>query len=393
MLSTPVQSPPVSREAGASRGAEAGGPALGECSILVVDDDRIHRRILCGILRHEGWRVGEAASGEEALTRYAGAPPDLVLLAVRLPGLSGLDTCRQLKATYGEACAPVIFLTACDSSEDVVAGFNAGASDYVPKPWRAREVVARVRSHLQNQVMAARQKQLVNQLSAANAAKDRFVGMVAHDLRSPLAGIRGLLEFLGESPLASDQQEMVLLVHDATQSMLRLVEDLLDFAHLESGRCILAPERSNLGDLLSERARLMEAAAARKNITIVVPDDPSDPMAWFDPTKLGRVVDNLLSNAVKFSPLGSVVTVVRIAGAGQCGFAVRDQGPGIPAHEHHLLFRDFARLSVRPTGGEKSTGLGLSIARRLIEAHHGSIAAENLPGGGCEFCVRLPVVT
>jgi signal transduction histidine kinase len=114
------------------------------------------------------------------------------------------------------------------------------------------------------------------------------------------------------------------------------------------------------------------------------------PLSRLDPNKIRQVVDNLLSNAVKFSPPGSTVMVEVAAQPGSLIIAIRDQGPGIPESEHDKLFKDFSRTSVQPTGGEKSTGLGLAICRKIVEAHHGAITAENLPERGCVFRVTLP---
>lgn len=334
----------------------------------------------------------ELGSGEEALARYVERAPDLVLMAVQLPGLSGFDTCRRLRSLHGDGSAPVIFLTACDSPEHVVAGFDAGAADYVPKPWHAREVLARVQSHVQSRLLAARQQTLVGQLGAANAAKDRFVSMVAHDLRSPLAGMRGLLEFLAETPLEGEQREMVTLIQDASGSMLELVEKLIDFAQLEAGRYTLAPKRCRLAELLTQRAQHWRPDADRWNVRLEVTAADGAPFVRVDPEKLGRVIDNLVSNALKFAPADSTVALVETAGDGRIGFLVRNHGPSIPEAERHLLFREFVRLSSRPVRrAEKGSGLGLAIARRIVEAHGGGIAAANLPAGGCEFRVTFPI--
>ena len=135
----------------------------------------------------------------------------------------------------------------------------------------------------------------------------------------------------------------------------------------------------------------MNMEAAKKKTHIAFEPSATAVVLAIDPAKMKQVVDNLLNNAVKFSPPGSTITaLVQCDPArGVCSFSVRDQGPGIPAGEHDNLFKDFSRLSVQPTGGEKSTGLGLAICRNIVEAHHGTILAENLPGRGCEFRVTL----
>lgn len=361
--------------------------------VLIVDDDRINIRILSGILKTEGYELAHAESGERAIEVYEQFQPDLVLLDVVMPGINGFETCRALKARYGDDCAPVIFITAKNESDDVVEGLSSGGVDYLPKPFQAKEVLARIRTHLQNVLLVEQQKSLVEQLSRANAAKNKFLGMAAHDLRNPLASIRGLTEFLADGtvgPLTPDQLDLVRTIHTASQSMLDLVNELLDVATIESGELKIAPERHNLRDLLEKSVYLRNIDAAKKNTRILFTPPPSPPYVEIDAAKMGQVIDNLLSNAVKYSPPGSTITVEISQAPGTCAFSVKDQGPGIPEGERDRLFKDFSRLSARPTGGEKSTGLGLAICRKIVDAHRGTITAHNLTERGSEFRVTLP---
>jgi len=363
--------------------------------VMIVDDDRLNIRILAGILTAEGYELAEADSGERALELYAAFRPDLILLDVMLPGIDGFETCRRLKKLYGEKCAPVIFITALSDSDDVVAGLNAGGADYLPKPFKAKEVLARIRSHLQNQILSEQQQLLVAQLSNANAAMNRFLGMAAHDLRNPLASIRGLSEFLQEGtvgPLSAEQLDLVRTIHEASQSMLDLVNELLDVAVIESGELKLNLGAHCLTELVARCIALTNMEAARKKTQVVLAPNPAPAILALDPAKMKQVIDNLLSNAVKFSPPGSTITtrVLVDADGATCSLSVCDQGPGIPEGERDMLFKDFSRLSVQPTGGEKSTGLGLAICRKIVEAHRGTISATNLPIRGCEFRVTLP---
>jgi signal transduction histidine kinase len=354
--------------------------------ILVVDDDRVNLRIIGGILRHEGYEISEASSGEEALEAYAGHRPNLVLLDVIMPGIDGFQTCRSLKKTYGDMSAPVIFITAKSEADDIVMGFDAGGVDYLTKPFRPKEVLARIRTHLSNQL-------LVEQLSKANAAKDRFLGMCAHDLRNPLSSIRGLAELMNENAvgvLTDEQREIVHTIHGASQSMLQLVNELLDVATIEAGHLKLAKEPTRIADVVERAVHLSNIEAAKKNTRIEMVNTTANPMIDIDRNKIRQVVDNLISNAVKYSPRGSVITVQVNEDESGAGFSVKDNGPGIPDGERHKLFKDYGRLSTQPTGGEKSTGLGLAICRKIVEAHGGTIGAENMAGHGSEFVVRMP---
>jgi signal transduction histidine kinase len=351
--------------------------------------------VLGGILKGDGYVLAEADSGENALLLYANFRPDLVLLDVMLPGIDGFETCRRLKRDYGEKSAPVIFITAKSESDDVVEGLTAGGVDYLPKPFKPKEVVARVRTHLQNQILSEQRTMLVEQLRKANAAKNRFLGMAAHDLRNPLASIRGITEFMREGavgPFSPEQLSLIETIHDASQSMLTMVNELLDVATIEAGELKLSLEVHNLGDLIAKSVSMINREALKKKTRITF-EPPLEPVTLtIDPAKMKQVVDNLLSNAIKYSPPGSTIRafVTSRADNSTCSFSVRDQGPGIAEDERDKLFKDFSRLSSKPTGGEKSTGLGLAICRKIVEAHHGIIIVDNLPDCGCEFRVTLP---
>jgi signal transduction histidine kinase len=361
--------------------------------ILIVDDDRINIRILASILQNEGFVITEGNSGEQALVLYEEVKPDLVLLDVVLPGIDGFAACRALKEKYGDNAAPVIFITAKTESDDIVEGLAAGGVDYLPKPFRRKESLARIRTHLQNRILSEQQKALVEQLKAANQAKNKLLGMAAHDLRNPLASIRGLAEFLCDGTvgqLTSDQHDLANTIFETSQSMLTLLNELLDVATIEAGELKLHKEPHNLSELLEKAVYLNNINAARKNTKIVFSPPEEAPIVRIDQAKIKQVIDNLLSNAVKYSPPGSTVTM-RISGYHPAfTVAVQDQGPGIPENERHQLFKDFMTLSSKPTGGEKATGLGLAICRKIVEAHRGAITATNLPQGGCEFSVMLP---
>jgi two-component system, sensor histidine kinase and response regulator len=363
--------------------------------ILVVDDDRLNIRILSSILKKEGFQVAEASSGEQALEVYAKFLPNLVLLDVVMPGIDGFETCRQLNSKYHEQCAPVIFITAKSASDDIIEGLEAGCVDYLPKPFKDKEVLARIRSHLQNQILLERQQRLVERLNKADASKNRLLGMAAHDLRNPLASVRGFAGFLREGvggPLVPVQLDLVNMIHDASQSMLDVVNELLDVATIESGELKLRLERYSLADLVAKAVKFTNIQAARKKTRVELVNPEVSPVMMIDIAKMRQVIDNLLSNAVKYSPPGATIRALINDESQQnsCGFSVQDQGPGIPEGERDKLFKDFSCLSTRPTAGEKSTGLGLAICRKIVEAHHGSIHVENLQSGGCEFSVSLP---
>ena len=362
--------------------------------ILLVEDDRICRRVLTAILERKGVATVSVDSGEEALARYDALAPDMIILDVGLPGIDGYETCRRLQERYGSKCAPVLFVTAKDRDEDVALGFSAGGSDYVRKPVHEKEVLARVRAHLANRILARQRESLVDDLSEAVKAKNHLLGTVAHDLRNPLASVLSLSDFMQQDAagtLSPNQLKMAKLIFDASESMLTLVNELLDSAKVEAGQLNLKRDQHDLADVVARAVEFARLTAVNKGSTIHVRGAEREVVATIDLSKIRQVVDNLISNAVKFSPPGAVISV-EVGDSSRGPFvSVRDQGPGIPASERDKLFQAYGTLSARPTGGEQSTGLGLCICRKIVEAHGGSIEVENLFPVGCEFRFTLPV--
>lgn len=361
--------------------------------ILLADDDPVSCRMLGGILRGEGFLLTYADSAQAALDTYAQLLPDLVLLDMQ-PAINGLATCRTLRQQYGAQCAPVIFLTGRSATDEVIDGLGIGGVDYLPKPFNTTEVVARIRAQLQIRAIAEQQAVLVAQLSKANADKNSLLSTAAHDLRNPLASISTLANFLRDGtigPLTADQRDLVETICTTSHSMLGMVNDLLDVVTIESGELKLHLEKTNCTALIERCVFVANMEAAKKRSVVQFPAPAEAAVLELDPGKMKQVVDNLLSNAVKYSPPGSTIRIeLRFEGDQPAAISVYDQGPGIPEKERDKLFKDFGRLSARPTGGEKSTGLGLAICRKIVEAHGATIDAINQPGGGCEFRVTFP---
>jgi signal transduction histidine kinase len=363
------------------------GMGLANRKILIVADDPSMVLNLGEILTPESYQVASVNSGDAALVYYHQFEPDLVLLDVGLPGANVYDVCRALKNPYSGAPATVIFITSKSDPDEVVAGLAAGGVDYLSRPFREKEVLARVRVHVRNRL------RLVQHFKD-DRAKDRILSVTAHDLRNPATSIRALVHTLRSGqlgPLAPEQLDVLDTVYDASQAMLDLVNTLLDASVLEASEMTLNLQSASLGELLGEAVKLNNATATPKGSTIVLNSRALPPRLLIDAPRIRQVLNNLLGNAVKFSPPGSTITVEASSASGQCSIAVRDQGPGIPEDESDKLFRDYGRTSVKPTGGEPSTGLGLSICREIMLAHRGTIQARNLPGGGAEFRITFPV--
>jgi signal transduction histidine kinase len=250
-------------------------------------------------------------------------------------------------------------------------------------------------SRLNNELVAA-QRELAKknaELERLNQEKNRFLGMAAHDLRNPLHNILAASEFLLDedpSQLGEDYPVFLEAIQESSQFMANLVDDLLDVAKIESGRLDLEYAAHDLKPLLERNIARNQALAAKKNISIRL-QSASLPRAVIDAAKLEQVLNNLVGNAVKFSPPGSSIEVRTQMEGANFILAVSDSGPGMTAEEQASLFTEFKRGRAG-TQGEKSTGLGLVIVKRIVEGHGGKIWLQSAPGQGSTFFVSIPLL-
>lgn len=243
-----------------------------------------------------------------------------------------------------------------------------------------------------------RLKQVEMDLAAANdelknlaELKNRFLGMAAHDLRTPIGAIRGMSELITTLELPENKKgELVVSITEVSDQMLELLNDLLDVTAIESGTFDLDLKPGDLRQLIQQRVELVSFNAEAKNIQIEtsVSEIPEFP---FDQNRLGQVIDNLLTNAIKFSPAGGHVDLSASTDERFVELCIRDYGQGISETELDKIFVPFEKLSTRPTAGEKSTGLGLAIVKRIVDAHRGFVNVDSVKGEGATFTVSLPL--
>ena len=375
----------------------ASTPADKSGYILIVDDNPNNLRLLISLLSDKGYEVRPANTGARALSTVEKEKPELVLLDINMPEMDGYEVCRRLKADPASCDIPVLFISANDEPLDKVKGFEAGAVDYISKPFDAHELHARVRTHLELKQARDRMAALNSQLQDSNAMlqglnqiKDEFLGMVSHDLKNPLSSILLFSRYM-ESRSVSEAKahEIGRLITSAGRRMFRLIEDLLDLNKLEQGMLQLEPEVLELQPLLKDWISEFSQNAADKqqSLSFQVGGGPFGLVA--DPLRLRQVLDNLISNALKFSPPGSEI-VLRLEHEGEkLVMSVQDQGPGLSSDDQVRLFHKFTRLSARPTANEHSSGLGLFIAKKLVEAMQGEIWCQSTPGQGACFKVAF----
>ncbi|MEQ8221222.1 MAG: hybrid sensor histidine kinase/response regulator [Candidatus Eremiobacterota bacterium] len=362
--------------------------------ILIVDDTRVNLQLLGKILMKVNYELAIANSGYEAMDMVKEVKPDLILLDVMMPGIDGYDVCKALKSSPDTKDIPVIFLTAKSEKEDIVTGFDVGAVDYVTKPFNSAELLARVKTHLELKYardLLAKQNEKLKQL---NDLKNEFLGMAAHDLRNPIGSITTtlsyILEYLG-SNLTEKQLKFLRNIEKSGTYMNVLLNDLLDLTAIESGKLTLKLTEEDYINFLKENISLNQMLADKKAITIDLNYEDNISYINFDRDKITQVMNNLISNAVKFSHGDTRITVDIKRGEDCIITGVIDQGQGIPEKELPYIFKEFHRSTVKATDGEKSTGLGLAITKKIIEGHGGKIGVESKVMEGSRFYFTLPL--
>lgn len=232
------------------------------------------------------------------------------------------------------------------------------------------------------------------ELERLNKVKDEFLGMAAHDLRNPLSVMFSLSDLLLDEdgdPLTEEQRELIEQIQESSEFMLKLVEDLLEVNRIEAGKLSLSIEETNLKTLLERIVHMNEGLARKKDIDLVLKVSEDIPAIEIDAHKLEQVFNNLISNAVKYSYPGSNVRIFLQKKGDEVRIGVEDEGQGIPEDEQSKLFEPFTTTSAEATGGETSTGLGLTITKKIVEGHNGSIEVESTVGEGSTFTVHLPL--
>lgn len=361
-------------------------------TILVVDDSEQNIFILLSTLE-EKYNILVANDGESALSIIEETLPDLILLDIMMPGMDGLELCSKLKADESKKDIPIIFITSKTETEDIIKGFQVGGVDYITKPFKREEVQARVKTHMQ---LVSSQKQLKiknKRLADLNEQKNAFVGIAAHDLCNPISNISLIVEMV----IANNYKDINMLngymeiIQSSTKRMTTLITNLLEVSAIESGNLELEMQPASLKGLILERIQLFTMSAQKKGIKLHTSLSDINIFS-FDPNHISQVIDNLVTNAIKFSQFNTNVYITLDNETyGIIKVSVRDEGPGISKEDQEKLYRYFQKLEARPTGGEQSTGLGLAIAKKVVETHNGSMYVDSQLGVGTTFSFTLPV--
>lgn len=356
--------------------------------VLIADADRNSVRLLDLILKQEGFQTIICETGSEALRRWQSNEfPPIVIMDLVLPDMSGLDLCKKFRESAQGKATYLMFLTAKGLKENIIAGINAGADDYMVKPFNAEELKARIRA-------GKRLIQLQRQLLDRNTLLEEFVYTVTHDMRTPLIAL-DMTTQQAKDGMYGELPESYKKILDTTgrsiKDLLYMVDNLLSVARYESGKIDRTKDRASLVLVCKECLSELNPIYSRKKISCKVACNVQEVELTINRQDLKRVILNLLDNAIKFTPAGGSIDLTVELFNDKVIVGVQDTGRGIAREEAKKVFDRFARAKgERHTPG---TGLGLYLCRRIVEAHGGAVDCIPRQQGGTTFSFLLPVAS
>lgn len=379
-----------------SESSETPGTDKSKGLILIVDDVLENLQVLSKVLRQANYQITAATSGEKALAMLEKSNPDLILLDVMMPGLSGFQVCQKIKLMERFQTTPIIFLTAKAEQEDILRGFETGAVDYVTKPFQFPELLARVSTHVELKRSREQLATSHQQLKQLSQTKDEFLRIVSHDLANPLNAIKltaGTVRLYAHRYTETQLVQKMQTIDHAVKNMHELINNLLNVDAIDSGRFQITPEDFDLLELVRAQTELFHEAAQLKNLQLKLEADAAEIRVHSDKRATTRIFENVLSNALKYSEPGQRIWIRVKAGTQPADVAeieIQDEGPGLDEADQSRLFSKFGRLTPQPTYGEESNGLGLYIVKQLIESLGGRIWCRSRLGEGSSFLMAWP---
>jgi two-component system sensor histidine kinase/response regulator len=388
--------------------------------ILLVEDLIDNIQLVKSILEKQGYDVLTASNSKEALQLGISELPSLMLLDINIPGSDGFSVAKQLKDYEDTKHIPIIFLTSRNDVDDIQRGFESGGVDYLTKPFNPTELVLRIKNQLdlvksrkkleeQNRTLIELQQEmtrdaqkliLLNEkladseenLSNSNAAKDKFFSILSHDLRSPLAGLLGLTELINNYADNFSRDDLARYgkdVHKAAKNIHKLLENLLEWSHLQTGKIRFEPENINFSEIVFNAFELLRQNAGNKKINIEN-KFPEGIEINADPNMLNSIIRNLISNAIKFTEPGGKINIDFDSSDGYYKLTVTDNGVGMKEEDLKKLFKIDEQQSKIGTSKEKGSGLGLILVKEFVDRHGGNISVTSSFGEGSSFTVALP---
>lgn len=364
-----------------------------EYKILIVDDVISNVLLLKILLTNEKFQVCTANNGTTCIEQAKKEHPDLILLDVMMPDISGFDTAVILKKDEETKDIPIIFLTALNTPADLVHGFKVGASDFLTKPFNKEELVMRVTQ----QISLVAAKRIIEKQNAELRAtlnnRDKMYSVIAHDLRSPMASIRMVLNLVvaSTSPdqVGPELYELLDKANKESEDVHDLLDNLLKWTKSQTGRLNVVIQDLDLNDIIPGVVDIFEVIAETKHIKLNLQMADGPLVVTADNDMLKTIVRNFLSNAIKFSPEDSSIDIIMSKDADFAKISVRDHGVGIASDRLGSIFHKGE--TTYGTGGEEGSGLGLQLCQDFAQKIGGDCTVESVEGEGSTFSVTIPL--
>ena len=361
--------------------------------ILIVDDVVSNVLLLKILLTNEKFQVCTANNGTTCIEMAHKEKPDLILLDVMMPDISGFDTAVVLKKEEDTKDIPIIFLTALNTPQDLVHGFQVGASDFLTKPFNKEELVMRV----MQQISLVAAKRIIEKQNAELRAtlnnRDKMYSVIAHDLRSPMASIRMVLNLVAASvspeTLGPELFELIDKANRESEEVHDLLDNLLKWTKSQTGRLTVVTQDLDLNDIIPGVVDIFEVIAQTKHIKLDLQHTDTPLMVRADNDMLKTVVRNFMSNAIKFSPENSSIEIIMGTEGDFAKVSVKDHGVGIAADRLASIFNKGE--TTYGTGGEEGSGLGLQLCQDFARKNGGDCLVESVEGEGSTFSVLIPL--
>jgi signal transduction histidine kinase len=366
--------------------------------VLIAEDDYLIAEEVVRIVKKIGFHiVGVAPNGIKAVDLAQKQKPDIVLMDIKMPRLDGIEAARRI--SEADDSIAIILLTAHESRDLIEKASETGIAAYLTKPPKAEEIERAVHIALSRQRDLVQSRKLIQeleehkrQLDELNRTKDKFLSIIAHDLRNPVSSLYSFTEYLHthSSKISSEKITTYIdAIHSTSKSLFDLLDDLLLWGSLQSGRNKLQPANYHLYEIIQPVTELLKATAARKKITL---EDQTQPMEgiYADRYMIQTVIRNLVGNALKFTDENGTVIICSERINENVRITVADNGQGINKEILEQLFKIDHQYSTPGTHGEKGTGLGLALCKEMVEQNQGKIWVESEEGVGSRFIFELP---